>query len=94
MWIGACGGERQEGSLACSVVDRLICLTQTPSPSDRTGRLHTNKSGHRRSELVQDGWSFQRDATGCASAAGPANTETMARLAHMRFGMRGRGRCD
>jgi hypothetical protein len=26
--------------------------------------------------------------------AGPANTQTAARLAHMRFGMRGRGYCE
>jgi hypothetical protein len=39
MWAGACGGERLEGSSTGSVVDRALRQTQTPSPSDRTGRL-------------------------------------------------------
>jgi len=61
MCVGACGGERLEGSSPTSVVDTALRFTWTRSPSDRTGKPNQVSPGGHLVTWCRSGWSFGRD---------------------------------
>ena len=103
MWVGTreCGlvcvrvRDWRDPRLAPRWTGRSVRRRLPAHLTEQAGSAQISPGGHRYNDLPGQTrcWNGGRlAATGCACDAGPANTGTAAKLTHMIFGLRGRGR--